>query len=147
MIKKQLLWYSCSCQIISTFWKILIVSSYFFPVEYEKRGRHLWKGKEKCCLGFVACLLICWGDDNINVWKKSPPHALMEWDSKEEIKAGKEGVHDRSEFHQEVPCNTQLNKSQNNLEILCTAVVGPDVDWNKGDGWVRKGGWVGRSRK
>ena len=27
----------------------------------------------------------------------------MEWDSKEEIKAGKEGVHDRSEFHQEVP--------------------------------------------
>ena len=26
----------------------------------------------------------------------------MEWDTKEEIKAGKEGVGDRSEFHQEV---------------------------------------------
>ena len=26
----------------------------------------------------------------------------MEWDSKEEIKAGKEGVGDRNEFHQEV---------------------------------------------
>ena len=33
------------------------------------------------------------------------------------------------------------NKSQNNPEILCTSVVGPDVDRNKRDGWVRKGGW------
>ena len=105
------------------------------------------RGKKSVALILLHVYLFVEGDDNINVWKKSPPHALMEWDSKEEIKAGKEGVHDRSEFHQKVPCNTQLNKSKNNLEILCTAVVGPDVDWNKRDGWVRKGGWVGRSRK
>ena len=62
----------------------------------------------------------------------------MEWDSEEEIKAGKEGVGDRNKYS---------NKSQNNPETLCTSVVGPDVDRNKRDGWVRKGGWVGRSCK
>jgi len=54
----------------------------------------------------------------------------MEWDSKEEIKAGKEGVHDRSEFHQEVSI-LNLNKSQNNLELLCTAVVVPGAHFSK----------------
>ena len=80
------------------------------------------RGKKSVALVLLHVYLFVEGDDNINVWKKSPPHALMEWDSKEEIKAGKEGVHDRSEFQQEVPCNTQLNKSQNNLEIIYCAL-------------------------
>ena len=62
----------------------------------------------------------------------------MEWDSKQEIKAGKEGVGDRN-MNFTKRCQ-HSNKSQNNPEILCTSVVGPDVDRNKRDGWARKGG-------
>ena len=87
------------------------------------------RGKKSVALVLLHVYLFVEGDDNINVWKKGPPHALMELDSKEEIKQEKRVFMTEVNFTKKyVPCNTQLNKSQNNLEILCTAVVGPDVD-------------------
>ena len=47
------------------------------------------RGKKSVALVLLHVYLFVEGDDNINVWKKGPPHALMEWDSKEEIKQEK----------------------------------------------------------
>ena len=112
----------------------------FFPVAHEKRGRHLWKGQEKCCLGLHGYLFVG-GDDNINAWLH-----MLEWNgtAKRRLKQEKRVLVTEMNFTKKCQYS---NKSQNNPEILCTSVVGPDVDRNKGDGWMRKGWWVGRSCK
>ena len=101
------------------------------------------RGKKSVALVLLHVYLFVGGDDNINVWKKSPPHALMEWDSKEEIKAGKEGVHDRSEFHQEVSI---LNLR--NLRIIlkyCALQWWAQmlIETKRMDGWGKGRGWEG----
>lgn len=70
----------------------------FFSSGTWKKGKAFVK-RERKVLPRFACSLICW-----RWWQYicMIAHAWMEWDSKEEIKAGKEGVRDRSEFHQEV---------------------------------------------
>lgn len=131
MIKKQLLWYFCCCQIIGTFWKILIVSSYLFPVEYEKRRRHLWKGQEKCCLGLHGYLFVG-GDDNINAWLH-----MLEWN----------GTAKRKLKQEKRVLVTEIN-TQINLRIIlkhCALQWWAQmlIETNGMAGWGKGGGWEG----